>query len=82
MKKDFLKKFGHFSELDSQFIAYPIYENKGIDFRFKRLYQMEWKVIKEKRLGRLLPPYINKLQQKYSSYLQRQGLPRLPNLRF
>lgn len=33
---------------------------------------------KEKRIGRILPPYITKVQQKYAFYLQRQGLPAIP----
>ncbi|MCK4377413.1 MAG: hypothetical protein KAV97_04280 [Actinomycetia bacterium] len=36
------------------------------------------KMFKETRIGRLLPPYITKVQQRYSSYLQRQGLPAIP----
>jgi len=36
------------------------------------------KVFKETRIGRLLPPYITKVQQRYSFYLQRQGLPAIP----
>lgn len=31
------------------------------------------------RIGRLLPPYITRIQQRYSLYMQRQGLPRIPN---
>jgi hypothetical protein len=30
------------------------------------------------RIGRILPPYITKVQQRYSYYLQRQGLPAIP----
>jgi len=36
------------------------------------------KMFKETRIGRLLPPYITKVQQRYSFYLQRQGLPAIP----
>jgi len=36
------------------------------------------KISKKTRIGRLLPPYITKVQQRYSSYLQRQGLPAIP----
>ena len=36
------------------------------------------KISKRTRIGRLLPPYITKVQQRYSSYLQRQGLPAIP----
>lgn len=32
-----------------------------------------------KRIGRLLPPYINRIQQRYALYLHRQGLPRIPS---
>lgn len=33
---------------------------------------------KQTRIGRILPPYITAVQQKYSFYLQRQGLPAIP----
>lgn len=36
------------------------------------------KMFKETRIGRVLAPYITKVQQRYSSYLQRQGLPAIP----
>ena len=36
------------------------------------------KIFNKTRIGRLLPPYITKVQQRYSSYLQRQGLPAIP----
>jgi hypothetical protein len=36
------------------------------------------KMFKETRIGKLLPPYITKVQQRYSFYLQRQGLPAIP----
>ena len=36
------------------------------------------KMFKETRIGRVLPPYITKVQQRYSFYLQRQGLPAIP----
>jgi len=32
----------------------------------------------EHRIGRLLPPYLTRLQQRYSAYLQRPGLSRIP----
>ncbi|EKR63758.1 hypothetical protein LEP1GSC036_0945 [Leptospira weilii str. 2006001853] len=73
---------GLFLEKDSQFIAYPIMDRKGIDFRFRNLELVTWKDVKGKRIGRLLPPFINRLQQKYALYSQRQGLPRLPSLSF
>ncbi|MDD5672935.1 MAG: hypothetical protein PHC61_02120 [Chitinivibrionales bacterium] len=32
-----------------------------------------------KRIGRILPPYITKIQQRFALYLHRQGLPRIPD---
>ncbi len=45
---------------------------------FRELEMKKWKDIKVNRIGRLLPPYITKIQQKYAAYLQRQGLPSIP----
>ncbi|MDR1717659.1 MAG: hypothetical protein LBS20_17635 [Prevotella sp.] len=55
-------------------------DGKIIEFKFNdnNLIQEEWKNLKDKRIGRLLPPYITRLQQKYAFYLQRQGLPAIP----
>lgn len=47
-------------------------------FTFRELKIKKWKDIKDYRIGRLLPPYITKIQQKYASYLQRLGLPSIP----
>jgi hypothetical protein len=50
-----------------------------IEFSFYDLEKILWKKIKNNRIGRILSPYINRIQQKYSSYLERQGSPRIPN---
>lgn len=78
-KKTFSKQYGKFSEIDSQSIVFPIDGGKIVDFRFKKLEIKKWKDLKDKRVGRLLPPYINRIQQRYSLYMQRQGLPRIPD---
>ncbi len=78
-KKAFSKKHGKFSEIDSQSIVFPIDRGKIVDFRFKKLEIKKWKDLKYRRVGRLLPPYINRIQQRYSLYMQRQGLPRIPD---
>lgn len=49
-----------------------------LQLSLKELTTLPWNDIKDKRIGRILPPYITKIQQKYSAYLQRQGLPRIP----
>ena len=50
-----------------------------IEFLFRDIKLKKWKDLKEKRVGRLLPPYINRIQQRYALYIQRQGLPRIPD---
>lgn len=32
------------------------------------------------RVGRLLPPFVTRVQQRYASYLQRPGMPRIPEV--
>ena len=54
-------------------------EGKILCFSLRKLTIKRWSEVKNNRLGRLLPPYITRIQQKYSSYLQRQGLPSIPN---
>lgn len=49
-----------------------------VEFCFKDIIIKKWNDLKEKRIGRLLPPYITRVQQRYSFYLQRQGLPSIP----
>lgn len=50
-----------------------------LSFSMRKLTIKKWNDIKAMRQGRLLPPFITKIQQKYSSYIQRQGLPSIPN---
>lgn len=53
-------------------------EGNVVRFDFRKLKIKKWKEIKTYRIGRLLPPYITSVQQRYSFYLQREGLPALP----
>lgn len=50
-----------------------------IEFLFKDIHIKKWKDLKDNRIGRILPPYINKIQQRYALYMQREGLPRIPD---
>lgn len=58
------------------FIAFI--KGKIMRFYFRELRILQWNDIKDNRIGRLLPPYITRVQQKYAYYLQRQGLPSIP----
>ncbi len=79
-KSAFKKKYGQFSEIDSQSIIFPLHDGNALDFRFKKFNIMSWSNLKGNRIGRILPPYINRIQQRYALFLQRQGLPRTPGI--
>jgi hypothetical protein len=69
---------GVFEEkVNHAFVAF-INDGKIIEFLFRDIKIKKWNDVKDNRIGRLLPPYITRLQQKYSFYLQRQGLPAIP----
>lgn len=53
-------------------------QGKIMKFNYRKLSIEKWNNIKAYRLGRLLPPYISKIQQQYAAYIQRQGLPSIP----
>lgn len=77
-KKEFNDKYGNFKETIGQAIVFGIYKGKTISFNFNTLTLKPFREIKEKHIGRLIHPYITRIQQRYAFYLQRQGLPRLP----
>lgn len=70
---------GEFREKKTHAIVSCIDDGKIIEFLFQDLKIKKWNELKEKRIGRLLPPYITRIQQQYSLYFQRQGLPRTPD---
>ena len=53
-------------------------KGKIMRFDLNEMSILKWNAIKDNRIGRLLPPYITRVQQKYAHYLQRQGLPSIP----
>ncbi len=69
---------GAFIERNNQAIVAFIDDGKFIEFLFSKFEIKKWSKLKDKRIGRLLPPYITRIQQQYSLYFQRQGLPRTP----
>lgn len=63
--------------------CYVVFVNgKVIEFDFKELSLCTWEEMKNKRIGRILAPQITRLQQKYAFYLQRQGVPAIPEQAF
>ena len=69
---------GHFEERAWESVAFSVYQQKTICFDFRKFCVKEYSELKDRRIGRLLHPYVTRIQQRYTSYLQRQGLPRIP----
>lgn len=70
--------YGTFPEMHSQAAVFAMYEGSTVVFNFKTICIKGWSEFKEKRIGRLLPPFVTRIQQRYAAYLQRPGLPRIP----
>ncbi len=69
---------GEFQEkINNCFVAFV--DGKILRFSLRKLDIKKWNEVKVNRCGRLLPPFITRIQQKYSSYIQRQGLPSIPS---
>ena len=60
-------------------LIYGIDGKDFIRFNFKELLIKDYLSIKNTLDSRLISPYINNVQQMYSSYVGRFGLPRIPN---
>ncbi|MCK4798277.1 MAG: hypothetical protein KAT05_12925 [Spirochaetes bacterium] len=72
---------GNFLECVYHAIVPFIDNGKIIEFDFREFKVCPIKSLstdKIKRIGRILHPYITKIQQRFAFYLHRQGLPRIP----
>ena len=78
LRKKFKFKHGCFDEHIAESIVFSIDGESSIRFNFTKLRVCEYSKIRDKRLGRLLHPYVTRVQQRYASFIQRQGLPRIP----
>lgn len=76
-------KFGTFtSEKDGEAIIFAMMDGETYSIKFKDMKIKTLKVIKKEeavRVGRLLPPFITRVQQRYAAYVQRPGMPRIPS---
>jgi hypothetical protein len=52
-------------------------DNAAYKFMFDTLERKSWSSISDKRVGRLLPPYITDVQLRHGAYLTSEGLPRV-----
>ena len=69
---------GHFSEKVWESVAFSVYEGRSVRFNFGKFRVEKYSELRTRRIGRLLHPYLTRIQQRYALYLQRQGLPRIP----
>lgn len=69
---------GQIVEGIAECIIFAVCEGRSVRFDFKKLSVEKFKELKEDRVGRVLHPYLTRLQQRYALFLQRQGLPRIP----
>ena len=71
-------KYGHMSESDTESVVFGMTGGATVSFQFAELLVEESGGWMASRIGRLLPPYLTRLQQRYAAYLQRPGLSRIP----
>lgn len=80
----FIPGAGAVAERDNEAIVYAMHEGTHVRFRFmedirpqKWAGQNGWK---DKRIGRLLTPFLTRLLERYAAYSHRPGLPRVPTV--
>lgn len=71
-------KYGTLSESDTESVVFGLTGGATVSFQFGTLLVEDSGGWMANRIGRLLPPYLTRLQQRYSAYLQRPGLSRIP----
>ena len=69
---------GHFAERVWEGVAFSVHEGRSVRLDFRKLRIKKFSELKTRRVGRMLHPYLTGIQQRYALYLQRQGLPRIP----
>lgn len=72
------EKYGSIGEDDSEAVVFAMKDGISVSFQLRELSIETWGDWKALRIGRLLPPFLTRLQQRYSAYLQRPGLTRVP----
>ena len=76
-KKHYHKKYGLLKD-HNNFLLYGLDSKDFVRFNLKTLEIVQFNAAGT-RLCRLLSPYVNDVQQQFSSYVGRFGLPRIPN---
>ena len=69
---------GHLQERVWESISFSLHEGRTVRFDLRKLKEVKFSEVKDNRIGRLIHPYITRIKQRYASYVQREGLPRIP----
>jgi len=78
MSKQLERDRGLVTERDDEAIVFALHEEKTVSFKLREIRISKWSEVKDKRVGRLLPPFATRVQQRYAAYLQRPGIPKIP----
>ena len=71
-------KYGTLKDRDTECVIFGMMNGATVSFQFAELLVEESGAWIADRKGRLLPPYLTRLQQRYAAYLQRPGLSKIP----
>ncbi len=78
VKKEQYSKTGFIEKISEAFVF--LLDGKDIiKFSFSKIRVKKFSELQDKRICRLLPPFITNIQQRFNSYLGRFGIPRLPH---
>lgn len=58
-------------------VIHTLLGDSPFKFDFSVACMMSWEEIREKRIARLLPPFVTRLQQMHAAYIQSEGLPKV-----
>jgi hypothetical protein len=82
MKQTWPKSDGELRNMDSKdrsnsLVLHTVLEGEPYKFVFAEARIESWSDMKPRRVARLLPPFITRLQQLHAAYIQSEGLPRV-----
>jgi len=77
--KSYNEVMGNFNDRETSTTIFAMYEGITVCFYFNDFQTAQWGEWKGRRIGRLVPPFSTKLQQRFAAYIQRVGLSRIPS---
>ena len=72
------ERLGNMNERIWESFVLFVDDGTSIRFDFRRFAVVRFSELRDRRIGRVMHPWMTKIQQRYALYLQRQGLPRVP----